>query len=176
MKTIHLLRHAKSSWNDPSLEDESRPLNSRGRKNTQLMARPIFESGCEFENLYVSAAQRAKETIERLAAALPLEVCWQLTPTLYTFSELDLLQFIGTLNDVDSQVMLVGHNPGLTSLANLLGDQEIDNIPTCGYVRILIETHSWAWISSSFLSESQLPEISSATELFLYPKLFERQG
>ena len=79
MKTLHLIRHAKSSWENPHLGDLERPLNSRGLRSCPLMAPHILASGCSFKNVYSSPALRARKTIELIAHNLPQQnISWTL--------------------------------------------------------------------------------------------------
>ncbi len=85
MKKIHLIRHAKSSWKGASLADIDRPLNKRGIKACDLMARAIFDAGCNFKHVYCSTAVRAQSTITLIDHSLfDVKVSWQLTDELYT--------------------------------------------------------------------------------------------
>lgn len=164
MKTIHLLRHAKSSWSDPDLSDRDRPLNSRGKRAVLLMIEPLWKAGCRFENVYCSPAKRARHTIRRISKSLNGEgIFWTTDEELYTFEADRLLQWLQDRDESLDNVMLVGHNPAITELANLLGDQAIDNVPTCGYVQLQAEVASWQKLKSG----------SARTVTFLYPKMFD---
>ena len=163
MKTIHLLRHAKSSWADASVSDIDRTLNSRGNRSAKLMIEPIWKAGCRFEHIYCSPAKRARATIHRMAKALPVkDVKWTVDESLYTFNAGDLLSWLRDLGNELDEVMIVGHNPAITDLVNLLGDQHIDNVPTCGYVQLSAKVKSW----------SKLKEDCAEVTEFIYPKLF----
>jgi phosphohistidine phosphatase len=163
MKTLHMLRHAKSSWDDPTLADVDRPLNGRGLKACSTMAGAMVESGCEFHNIFCSPAKRARSTIENIAAQLTgSDIRWQIDRDLYTFSAQDLLHWCHQLDDDLDQVMLVGHNPAITDFCNRLnrsGDY-VANVPTCGYVRLQIEG---VW--------SELGDNAASLELLLTPKM-----
>ena len=164
MKTLHLIRHAKSSWKDPGLTDIERPLNGRGRRACGSMAQHIVEAGCDFEVVFCSPAQRAVETITRLAEALEeVEVEPQLDRRLYTFDSRALLQWCQTLPETFANVVLVGHNPAITELTNALCHTDLENVPTCGYVQIGVNDTSW----------SELEPGDGILNRFLYPKKFE---
>ena len=137
VKTIHLIRHAKSSWEDPFLADIDRPLNERGIRTSRFMAQHIHEAGCSFENIFCSPAKRAQSTISLISESLPLmDIEWQTDQALYTFYDADLINWLETLDDAFSDIVLVGHNPAFTQVCNRLSDTFIKNIPTCGYVRL----------------------------------------
>jgi phosphohistidine phosphatase len=165
MKTLHLIRHAKSSWGTPSLSDVERPLNNRGREACKLMAERMVEVGCTFESVYCSIATRAQLTIEGLSQALPdLDISWKLDTALYTFSSQDLLDYCTHLDDTLDDVVLVGHNPAMTGFSNGMGDQYLENLPTCGYVQIEIPAASW----------SELSPNTGKTKAILTPKMFKQ--
>lgn len=163
MKTVHLIRHAKSSWNHPGLSDVERPLNNRGREACAIMAPQILDAGCNFDNIHCSIATRAQNTIEGLAAALPdRSITWSSESKLYTFSSQDLFDYCLDLDNGLTSIVLVGHNPAMTGFANGMGDQSIDNLPTCGYVQIELPAESWKEIT---------PE-TGTTKAILTPKMF----
>jgi len=136
-KIIHLIRHAKSSWDDSSLADIDRPLNQRGKNNCRLMASPIVEAGCDFQQVYCSPAVRAQSTIRLIANALSeLSIQWHIDSDLYTFYAGDLLNWVQSLSDEQNSVVIIGHNPAITELTNLVSNANINNVATCGYVQI----------------------------------------
>ncbi len=137
MKKLHLIRHAKSSWDHPGLGDKERPLNKRGLKATEIMAPAILEAGCSFDAVFTSPAIRARTTIENIAAHLPDEyITPQIDDALYTFGSANLLNFCRTLGDDMADVVIVGHNPAITDLTNRLSGSVILNVPTCAYVQM----------------------------------------
>lgn len=144
MKTLHLIRHAKSSWGNASLADVERPLNKRGEEACQLMAEHIRNAGCNFSHVYCSMAKRARLTLEGLSQALPgMAIEWTVEESLYTFSHQSLLAWCLDLPDNLDEVVLVGHNPALTRFCNEMGDRLVDNLPTCGYAQLRFPIHSW---------------------------------
>ncbi|MEM9089454.1 MAG: histidine phosphatase family protein [Cyanobacteria bacterium P01_F01_bin.53] len=163
MKKLHLIRHAKSSWSDGSLADIERPLNKRGLKSCEVMAEQIVKAGCAFEHVFCSPALRAQSTIENLCAQLTTkEISWQIDQALYTFEVRDLLAWCQSLDDSLTEVVVVGHNSALTDLINMVGDQPLENLPTCGYVQLALGDRTWKDLSTG------------STELlsFLKPKMF----
>jgi len=137
MKTIHLLRHAKSSWGDASLDDVDRLLNARGIRTAKSMADALVKAGCTFNHVFCSPAVRAQSTITLISEQLPeANIQWQTDTALYTFESSALLQWLQGRNEAISELMIVGHNPALTLLANQLSDGEIDHLPTCAYVQL----------------------------------------
>ena len=147
MKTLYLVRHAKSSWKYPRLDDFERPLNKRGRKNAPFMGSILKKLKVAPDIIISSPANRAATTARIIADAIdyPL-VKIRYEETIYATSEYDLLQVLQQLDDAVSQAMLVSHNPAITDLANSIGDTAISNIPTCGVCCVDLNISSWAKI------------------------------
>lgn len=137
MKRLHLIRHAKSSWDHSSLSDKERPLNKRGLRATKIMAQAILDVGCSFDAVFTSPAIRARTTIENIAANLPKHnINVKVDDALYTFSASSLLDWCRDLSDDLTDVTIVGHNPAITDLTNRLSGSVILNVPTCAYVQM----------------------------------------
>jgi len=141
MKKIHLLRHAKSSWENELLADIDRPLNHRGIKACAIMAPHINKAGLEFAHIFCSPAVRAQSTIELISRHLPNNsIQWQTEDALYCFDSSELLKWCRSLDESISDVLIVGHNPALTDLCNVLSitntNIPVKNIPTCGYTKL----------------------------------------
>ncbi len=144
MKKLHLIRHAKSSWADDSLSDKQRPLNKRGQKSCGLMAKPILNAGCKFENVFCSSAIRTQLTIDLISKNLPKHPFeWQLDDDLYTFDMEDLLAWCQKRDNSMQEVVIIGHNPALTDLCNYLSSSMVDNMPTCAYAQLSFEGECW---------------------------------
>lgn len=164
MKTIHLIRHAKSSWQDSSLSDVNRPLAQRGINDCKIMGQHIIKAGWNHRNIYCSQAQRAQLTIAGIAKRLPLfNIEWQVSSKLYTFSAGVLIDWLSELSDELDEVTLVGHNPAFTDLINQLSDADLSNLPTCSYAQLQSELHLWSQIEDAEFNLSQ----------FLKPKMFK---
>ena len=145
MKILYLLRHAKSSWKYPNLDDFERPLNKRGRKNAPLMGSILKKLDAKPDLIISSPAARASMTARIISEQMnyPLEKI-RYDESIYASSENELLHIIAEIDDQVTKAMLIGHNPGLTSLANLIGDSPISNIPTSGVCCIELSISSWA--------------------------------
>jgi len=145
MKHLTLLRHAKSSWQDPALDDIDRPLNGRGKRNARLMGQRLAILDETPKVIISSPAKRARRTAELVAEALHYpESAIRFEPCMYEADVGTLLELVSQLDNVWQDVMLVGHNPGLTELANLLAPCNLDNIVTCGLAKIAFENASWS--------------------------------
>ena len=132
-KRVYLLRHAKSSWDDSALDDHERPLNKRGKRDAPLMGQRMRERGYVPDRIVSSTAVRAYTTARVIARELryPLESIIR-TDELYLADPDVLLACIRGTPDALGSLMLVGHNPGLTDVANSLTGVRVDNVPTCG--------------------------------------------
>ena len=117
MKRLLLLRHAKSSWDDPDLEDHDRPLAKRGRRASKTIAEHLSRQSVTADLVLCSSAQRARETLERIAPALGDGVEVQVQPELYGASADRLRERLRAVAEDVESVLLVGHNPGLEQLA-----------------------------------------------------------
>ncbi len=144
MKILTLLRHAKSSWKDAGLQDSERPLNSRGQRDAPVMAQRINEAGIRPSLILSSPAVRAWTTAKAIAHEInyPAEFLQQ-ENRLYLASVRNLLKVIGEQDIAFNNLMVVGHNPGLTDFANYLMHELTDNIPTCGFVSFEIDCEDW---------------------------------
>lgn len=144
MKTLLLIRHAKSDWNDASLSDFERPLNERGKKDAPRMAERLKEKNIRVDALVSSPAKRAKKTAGHFAKMLKLEDdATQLKTELYLAPEEVFYNVTEALNDKFNSVALFSHNPGITDFANSLTDTRIDNIPTTGIFAVSANCKKW---------------------------------
>ena len=156
MKKLYLIRHAKSSWSNPGLSDFERPLNKRGLQDAAIMGKVLKQTLSKPDCVLTSSARRALETAEIIADKIGFPTKKVIIDErIYNAVTYDLLEIITELDDNSDTVVLFGHNPGMTNLANLLNDVEIDNIPTCGIFAIEFNTKTWRKISEksgSFIS------------------------
>jgi len=154
MKTLALFRHAKSSWDDERLDDHDRPLAPRGHRDAPRMGKRLARHKLEPDLLLTSTALRARETASYLAAALGIgQVQIRVERRIYLASPDALLCVIAALDDSLGTVLLVGHNPGLTDLANrLLPTLELDNLPTAAVVAVKCDLLRWRDIDSATLA------------------------
>jgi phosphohistidine phosphatase len=143
-KEILLVRHAKSSWGDPYLDDHDRPLNDRGLRNAPEMGKRLQGWGIRPDVWISSTALRAINTAEILAEQVSFTKDQiQRSQDLYHARATVLQEFIAGLDDAIGSAILFGHNPGMTSLvANLYG-LPIDNVPTCGVVHLQFREANW---------------------------------
>jgi len=145
LKTLILIRHAKSSWDNPGLSDFDRPLNDRGKKDAPMMADRLHERGIKVDAFITSPAKRAKRTAEQFAKRYKKEGGDLILKTeLYMAGDETFLKLMEKLDDKADCVVMFSHNPGITDFANSLADVKIDNIPTCGVFAVSIDAKKWS--------------------------------
>jgi phosphohistidine phosphatase len=142
MKTLLVLRHAKSSWDDPALDDHERPLNKRGRRDAPRMGELVREHGLTPDVVLSSDAVRARLTAEAVAEAARYAGDIVLDPRLYLASPTDILSLLPTVRENAEIVMIVGHNPGLEQLVEQLTGQRHD-LPTATLAQIGLPIDQW---------------------------------
>jgi len=145
MKTLVIVRHAKSSWDDSGLNDHQRPLSKRGLRDAPLMGARLADWGPPVDRVISSSAVRTLTTAELITHEMGLP--WdeiQIEDNLYHATEEDMLDLINEQDDYLDGVMLFGHNPGMTYLVNDLSNLDLDNLPTCGVVVLQFEVDSWS--------------------------------
>jgi phosphohistidine phosphatase len=142
MKTLLVLRHAKSSWNDPALDDHERPLNKRGRRDAPRMGELVREYGLIPDVIISSDAVRARLTAEAVAEAARYAGEILLDPRLYLACPADILSLLTTVRENAGTVMIVGHNPGLETLVEQLTGERQD-LPTAALAQIGLPIDQW---------------------------------
>ena len=143
MKTLLLLRHAKSSWDNPALEDFDRPLSERGVNDTKLIGKYARSKRVKPAVLLSSPATRAKNTTDLFSAAAGLQIGTACDERIYEASARRLLQVISALDDTHSSVLLVGHNPGFEDLVERLTG-EAQKVPTASLTCIDLSIDKWS--------------------------------
>ena len=161
MKTLYIVRHAKSSWKFPDLADIERPLNKRGKRDVPNMGKHLKKQIVNPDTLISSPANRAYTTAKGIAKSLEIPTSKiEIRKELYHASVPSLINTIYSLDEEWNTVMLFGHNPGFTDLANELCATSIYNIPTCGVAICQFEIDSWRNIQKG----------KGILKSFIYPK------
>jgi phosphohistidine phosphatase len=167
MKSLLLVRHAKSSWENFSLPDFDRPLNERGKHDAPMMARRLQEMGIQPDALVSSPAKRARKTAQAFADVLDIpKKNLILQDELYMASPESFHQVVSRLNDDCNVVALFSHNPGISDYANQLDAVTIDEMPTCGILAVTAPVNSW----------SAFRQAKKAFWFFDYPKNTQPPG
>lgn len=167
MKTLFLLRHAKSSWNYPGLRDVERPLNARGNRDAPAMGQWIKSHFPPPQLIISSHSVRTLATISKVAHAMGIkgkEV--QTDENLFHASAARLRKVMKTVPNKEDSLMLVAHNPGVTDFANsLCPNHAVENIPTCGLYVVRFHCESWKEASSD----------TAEFACFQYPKKLQKE-
>ena len=148
MKTLYLLRHAKSSWNDSSLRDFDRPINERGRTDAPLIGKHLASENLSDPLVICSPALRTRETAELVLLNANLHVEPRFDDRIYEASRRDLLQVVSEMDDARQTAILIGHNPGLEDLLAFLTG-ETRAMPTCALAKIVFDVVSWKDVRAS---------------------------
>jgi len=144
MKTLTLMRHAKSSWDDFSISDFDRSLNARGESNAPLMGEVLKQKSFKPDLLLSSPANRAKTTAKIIADIIGYgknNIIY--VDSIYESSEMNIMMIVNAIDEQVNSCMLVGHNPAFTGVINALSSFKLDNLPTAGIVTFTFEG-SWA--------------------------------
>lgn len=145
MKTLILIRHAKSSWDNSMLQDFERPLNDRGKEDAPKMAHRLKNKNINIDIFVSSPAKRAKKTAKIFMKEFGAdEENLLLIPSLYEASVNDFYSVVEDLDNENKTVALFSHNPGITDFINSLDCSPVYNMPTCGVFALEIETKSWS--------------------------------
>lgn len=148
MKTLYLVRHAKSSWKH-DVDDHKRPLKNRGERDGRLVSKQVKDEIKPPQKIISSDATRALSTANFFKKALKVEDAnFETNHDLYDFSGQNVMRIIKSLDDSLERVMIVGHNHAFTSVANMLGNKYIENVPTCGFVMLEFNEKSWSDITT----------------------------
>ena len=143
MRTLILMRHAKSDWSSPQQADHERPLNARGRRAALAMADHLIKQAIQVDVILVSSAVRAQQTIELMRGAWGQAAVLWTVPSLYLASPQEIARHIHGLHDSWSRAMVVGHNPGISQLASQVGRREVE-LPTAAIALFRSDGETWA--------------------------------
>lgn len=163
MKTIYLIRHAKSSWKKVTLSDFDRPLNNRGKNDITTIAKELIKLNFNPELILCSPSKRTRETLKKLNHYLKLnDEKIKFIDSIYESSTPNLISILNNIVPTVNSIALIGHNPSITQLSNYLTDYYTDNIPTCSVVKIELEINNWNEIIKGI----------GLQKFFIYPKMF----
>ena len=156
MKRLFVLRHAKSSWDDPTLADFNRPLNDRGWKAARRMGRELMRRDTRIDLIVSSMAARARETLDGIREELDVNVEVRFEPRMYHASEDTLLSLIRALPQKVNCPLLIGHNPGLQQLLVELAHDDDEGLrhrighkyPTGAFAEVELPAHRWTDVAA----------------------------
>ena len=145
MKTLLLVRHAKSSWDQPGLSDSERPLNERGKKDAPEMAARLKEKGLNIDHFVSSPAKRARKTARYFAEEFgQSKDDITLVEDLYLATQPAFASTVAGLDDRYDTVAVFSHNPGITDFASSLTNVKVHDMPTCAVFAVQAETDAWS--------------------------------
>ncbi|MBX2828190.1 MAG: histidine phosphatase family protein [Flavobacteriaceae bacterium] len=157
MKTLYMVRHAKSSWKHDVI-DHKRPLKGRGRRDGVLVSEYLSDKIMSPQRIVTSGATRALSTASYFKKAFNTpDSDFEINNDLYDFSGHNVMDIIKGLDNTLNRVMIVGHNHAFTSIANMLGNTYIDNVPTCGFIELQFESDSWGDITTGKTIQTVFP-------------------
>lgn len=166
MRLLTLVRHAKSSWDQPGQRDFDRPLNERGEHDAPRMALHVQRCAGKPDRIVSSPAVRALTTARVFAEVMGIEPArFSEQRRIYEASPETLLDLIRRFDDDDRHVMMFGHNPGFSELAHLLAPCSFDDMPTCAVVQIGLGMPHWIDVA----------ERSGVQRFYAYPKQFREK-
>lgn len=144
MKTILLVRHAKSAWDDPSLPDFERKLTPRGKSDAKMMATRLLGKNIQIDLFISSPAKRAKKTAKIFMKEFEADKTrLKLLPSLYEASVKKFYEAIENLDNQEESIALFSHNPGITHFANSLDCTPVYEMHTCSVYAIKVNTQQW---------------------------------
>ena len=146
MKTLYLIRHAKSSWKDLTLADFDRPLNKRGKRDAPFMGELLHDNEIFPDIIYSSPARRAKDTAQIIAQKVAYKKEIVFDERIYEFNLLTLVRFIKEIDNNIQSAFVFGHNPTLNIFLEEYCDFD-ENLPTCGIAKLSFETDNWKKIT-----------------------------
>ncbi len=160
MKTLYLIRHAKSSWSNSGLTDFDRPLNERGKRDAIKMGERLLQNKVMPNCVISSSAKRTKKTAKRITKVLGFSYSKiDFRKELYHSGYNTLVNCLTSINDSNDSCFIIAHNPGVSNFCDYLTHHAID-FPTCGIAKITFEVDSWMEVTSG----------AGILEWFDYPK------
>jgi phosphohistidine phosphatase len=163
MKSLYIIRHAKSSWGDFSLPDIERPLNDRGKNDAPMMAKRLLDKNISIDVFISSPAKRALKTCKLFCSEYKRdEKSIVIEERLYHASVETFFRVVSHIDDQFKSAAIFSHNPGITDFVNSLGlDVKIDNMPTCAVFGVKLLSDKW----------EDFNKAEKVFEFFQYPKL-----
>lgn len=143
MKTLLLMRHAKSSWKHPDLQDQDRPLNKRGEKDAPRMGKYLREKELIPQHILASPAKRVTQTVDGLLEKMNFKGKTEYIDSLYLAEPTAYFSTLQKVSDKFERVLVVGHNPGLEGLLQILSGQ-VESLPTASIAHLVLPIEHWS--------------------------------
>ena len=164
IKTLYIIRHAKSDWSDAKASDFERGLNKRGKKDLNIISSFVSIKDIRPDLILSSPALRAQITADRLAKSVEYSGRIHYMEELYAVRPKTLINILSLQDNQYSSIFLIGHNPELTELANLMLKENFAKLPTLGVLAIELDIESWEDIGDG---------VEGKIDLFIFPKQFK---
>ncbi len=152
MKTLLLMRHAKSSWKHPELPDQDRPLNKRGEKDAPHMGKYLREKKLVPQIILASPAKRVSQTVDGMLEKMNFKGKAEYVDSLYLAEPSSYIATLQTIDDKFDRVLVVGHNPGLEGLLQILSGK-VESLPTAAIAQLKLPIEHWADIGEGTRGE-----------------------
>ncbi len=147
MKTLLLMRHAKSSWKHPEIKDHDRALNKRGKKDAPRMSQLLADNELVPQRILTSTAERSRQTVEAVIEATGFSGEVSYLESLYMAEPEIYLELLSLMPDDLERILVIGHNPGLEGLLQILSGR-VESLPTAAIAYLSLPIHSWKEIRS----------------------------
>lgn len=166
MKTLLIMRHAKSSWNELNIPDHDRPLNRRGKHDAPLMGKLLRDQKITLDLIISSTAVRAETTANLIAKASKYKGEIVLDKLIYSAEPIDLLNLLSKCSDEYNNILLVGHNPTVEETVQTLTNSPEITMATCAIAHLTLTIHSWTDLKKKQTVSSDLVNLWTPKELF----------
>ncbi len=163
MKTLYLIKHAKSDWSIPNTRDFERPLSKRGVKDINTIGSYLLLRNIVPKIILSSCSLRAQESADLLAKKVGFEGKKYYLEELYMTSAEDIKEIIMVQDDSFDSMFVVAHNPQLSEIINMISDEHFSKIPSMGVVALTFDIKEW----------SEIKETKGQIEFFIFPKQFK---
>ncbi len=142
MKTLLLMRHAKSSWKHPEIKDHERGLNKRGKKDAPRMSKLLTDNELIPQRILTSTAERSRQTVDAVIEATGFSGEVSYLDSLYMAEPEIYLELLSLMPDDMERILVIGHNPGLEGLLQILSGR-VESLPTAAIAYLSLPIHSW---------------------------------
>jgi phosphohistidine phosphatase len=166
MKTLLLMRHAKSSWKESNIPDHDRPLNRRGKHDAPLMGKLLRDQKMNLDLIISSTALRAETTANLIAKAVRYKGEITLDKSIYNAGPRDLLTLLSNCSDENNSVLLVGHNPTLEETVQMITNSPEITMATCAIAHLTLSIDTWIDLKEKQTFSSKLENFWTPKELF----------
>jgi phosphohistidine phosphatase len=166
MKTLLLMRHAKSSWKESNIPDHDRPLNRRGKHDAPLMGKLLRDQKMNLDLIISSTALRAETTANLIAKAVRYKGKIVLDKSIYNAEPMDLLTLLSNSSDENNSILLIGHNPTVEETVQMLTNSPEITMATCAIAHLTLSIDIWTDLKEKQTFSSKLENFWTPKELF----------